>query len=126
VPGLDVRQLAAVDMVGGGSRWRRWVILVEFVAGCAGCLAIAVVLLLGAGSWLGVGIGLWFAGVGLNYLPLAVHAVTLARPGALDRELAGVDVRARLRHYTLAQFWVFVPLALVVFALRRRAGLRGA
>jgi hypothetical protein len=44
-------------MIGGGSRWRRWVILVESVTGFAGCLALGVVLLLGAGSWLGVVVG---------------------------------------------------------------------
>jgi hypothetical protein len=35
-------------------------------------------------------LGLWFIGAGLNYAPLAVYAIALSRPGALDTELAGV------------------------------------
>ncbi|MFE0526920.1 hypothetical protein ACFW0V_04915 [Micromonospora parva] len=40
------------------------------------------------------------------------------RPGALDAELAGVDIDRELRRYTVLQLWVFVPLSLVVLAIR--------
>ncbi|MEH0936493.1 hypothetical protein [Micromonospora psammae] len=116
---LDVRRLAAIDMYGSvGSRVRRWVILAEFVLGVAGCLAV--------GGWVASGgqpthvlLGGWLALVGLNYVPLTLHTVSLLRPGALDRELAGVDIAATLRHYTLQQLWIFVPLLLVVLAARQ-------
>jgi hypothetical protein len=113
---LDVRRLAAIDMWGSaGARWRRWVILAEFLTGVAGCGALAVVLL-GSGSTPSVVFGAWLAGVAANYVPLAVHALTLARPGALESEIAGVDVPAELRHYTGAQVWILVPLLVVWLA----------
>ncbi|MDG9674341.1 hypothetical protein [Micromonospora sp. DH14] len=40
------------------------------------------------------------------------------RPGALDAELAGVDIDLELRRYTVLQLWVVVPLSLVVLAIR--------
>lgn len=43
MPNLDLRRLAAVDMYGpAGSPVRRWVILVEFVAGLVGCVALGI------------------------------------------------------------------------------------
>jgi hypothetical protein len=116
---FDVRRLAAVDMHGASGRpWRARIILAEFALG-------AVVLpVLGLGALLGVSglgwklFGAWLVGVGLNYVPLTVHAVRFSRRRALADELAGVDVPRELRRYTTAQAWVFVPLALVWFALR--------
>jgi hypothetical protein len=37
----------------------------------------------------------------------------------LDAELNGVDLAGEGRYYTAAQFWIFVPLLLVVLALRQ-------
>jgi hypothetical protein len=117
---MDVRRLAAVDMYGSaGAPWRRWVILAEFVLGVAGPLVIAILLLgadLGAPS---VAVTVWLIGLSANYVPLAWLALTLSRPGALDAEVAGVDIPAELRHYTAAQFWVFVPFLLAVLAFRQ-------
>jgi hypothetical protein len=67
--------------------------------------------------------GAWLLGACLNYVPLSLHALDLSRPGALERELRGVEVRAELRHYTKAQIWLFVPLVLVVLAIAQRRGL---
>ncbi|ASW54210.1 hypothetical protein [Plantactinospora sp. KBS50] len=118
---LDVRRLAAVDMWGGaGTRLRRRIILAEFVLGTVGCLALGGWLLGVAGSVGWVLFGGWLIGLGLNYLPLAVHAGTLSPAGALERELADVDVPGELRHYTAAQFWLAVPLLFVVLDVVQR------
>ncbi|MEV4536712.1 hypothetical protein AB0J82_23295 [Asanoa sp. NPDC049518] len=117
---MDVRRLAAIDMYGSvGARWRRWVILGEFLLGVIGGLALGIYLILLGGTGQLV-FGLWVLGVALNYAPLSVYALMLIAPGALERELAGVDVLAQLRHYTTRQFAVLVPLLLVAFDLRRR------
>ncbi|MBM0274860.1 hypothetical protein [Micromonospora tarensis] len=71
-------------------------------------------------------LGLWLIGAGLNYAPLSLYALALIRPGALDAELAGVDTGGELRRYAVLQLWVFVPLALVVFAVRDALARRGA
>ena len=59
---------------------------------------------------------MWFVGAGLNYGPLAVHALMLRGPGVLDTELAGVDPGRELRRYGILQLWILVPLSLVVLA----------
>ncbi|MEU8114990.1 hypothetical protein [Micromonospora sp. NPDC048947] len=124
---MNVRRLAAIDMYGSrGTTRRRRIILAEFLVG--------VVLMVTWGCWLlasanGFGtraFGLWLVGAGLNYAPLSLYALALMRPGALDVELAGVDTDRELRRYTVLQLWVFVPFALVVFAIRDALARRRA
>jgi hypothetical protein len=116
---VDVRRLAAVDMHGAyGRPWRRWVIVAEFLTGATVGVALGVYVTAVAHGW-GRLIGLWVAGACLNYVPLAAHALDLTRPGRLDRELAGVDIPAALRHYTTRQLWVAVPLLFWPLALRQ-------
>lgn len=118
MPRLDVRRLAAVDMYGtAGARWRRRVIVAEFIVGALGGIAPGLWIALSSRT---VGLQLFGAlliGMGANYLVLALHAVSLSRPGALDAELAGADIRAELRYYGLAQLWVVIPFTVAVFAL---------
>ena len=121
--GLDVRRLAAIDMWGSaGVRWRRWVILAEFLVGVFGAGALGIVAI-SSGDALTVVAGWWLVGVAANYIPLAWHAITLIRPRALDSEVERMDVPAELRHYTAAQLWVLVPSLLVVLAVRQRQGV---
>jgi hypothetical protein len=120
MPRVDVRLLAAVDMYGAtGSLVRRRVILAEFVLGALVGTALGVYGLVGTDGWTQV-FGAWIMGACLNYVPLALHALDLTRPGALERELREVDVPAALRHYTKAQVWIFVPLLFAVLAIEQR------
>jgi len=119
---LDVRRLAAIDMWGSaGARWRRWVILAEFLLGVVGCGVLGV-LALSQDGVLQTAVGCWLIGVAANYLPLSVYALTLIRPGALEAEIRDVDVAGELRHHTTAQFWMAVPLLVLVLAARQRRG----
>jgi hypothetical protein len=61
-----------------------------------------------------VGTGLWLIGVGANYVPLAVHALALGRPGALAEELSGLDLRREGHRAGVAQLWIPVPFALAI------------
>ncbi|MEV4824215.1 hypothetical protein [Micromonospora sp. NPDC049274] len=124
---MNVRRLAAIDMYGSrGTTRRRRIILAEFLVG--------VVAMVAWGSWLlassddlGARVfGLWLVGAGLNYAPLSAYAIMLTRRGALDAELTGADTDRELRRYTVLQLWVFVPLSLVVFAIRDVLARRGA
>jgi hypothetical protein len=120
---LDVRRLAAVDMHGAsGSTLRRRVIIGEFVFGAVGGAAFGVWALASWEGAIGVVVGLYLLGLAANYVALALHAITLARRGALDAELRGVDIRSALRHYTVTQVWVFVPGLFAVLALAQLAG----
>jgi hypothetical protein len=123
---VDVRRLVAVDMHGSrGTLFRRRVILAEFVLGAILGTAVGVLVTAAATTLGGRVFGLWIAGACLNYVPLALHAISLSRPGRLDFELAGADIQHELRRYTRSQFWIAVPLLFVVLAvLQRRAGAR--
>jgi uncharacterized membrane protein len=119
----DIRRLAAIDLHGAhGTRARRRVILAEFGFGAVGGTGLGVFV---AAAGLGVGwtiFGVWLAGTCLNYVPLALQAVSLSRPGRLAAELGGADVRSELRRYTKAQFWIVVPLLFCVLAIVQRRG----
>ena len=114
---VDVRRLAALDMWGSaGSIRRRRIIRAEFVVGVVGCTSLGLLVVARGSGWM-VLLGIWLVGAGVNYVPLALYAHSLSRPGVLEAELAEVDVRSELRHAGLQQFWIAVPLAVAVFAL---------
>ncbi|MFE2070405.1 hypothetical protein ACFXDH_49960 [Streptomyces sp. NPDC059467] len=118
---MNVRRLAAIDMYGTrGTTRRRRIILAEFTVAAVALVAFGVWLLMratGPGSSV---LGAWMFAAGLNYIPLAAYAVVLSRPGALDAELAGVDTDRELRRYSILQFWIVVPLSLVVAVCHNR------
>jgi hypothetical protein len=117
---MDVRRLAAIDMYGAkGTTRRRRIILAEFIVGFVGMMTVGIVIAANTSSWAWLLVAAWFVGTGLNYLPVSIYGIQLSRPGRLEAELAGVDTMAEGRRYTLSQAWVFVPLALVVMAVRR-------
>ena len=102
----------ALDMWGSkGSMRRRRIIRAEFVLGAVGCMALGLLAVVQGGGWIVV-LGIWLVGAGVNYIPLALHAQSLSRPGALEAELAGVDVGGELRQAGVQQFWIAVPLAI--------------
>jgi hypothetical protein len=117
---MNVRRLAAVDMHGpAGTPLRRRLILAEFVAAAIGSLVIGLLMLsrTSAGDWRLAGI--WVAGVGINYIALAVHAAVMSRHDVLAAELAGIDVGHELRRYSILQFSIIVPFLVAVLALRQ-------
>ena len=119
---MNVKRLAAVDMYGSrGTTRRKRIILGEFTSGLAATVALGTWLATEASS-LGTRIfGVWLIGAGLNYAPLAVYAVLLSRPGALEAELAGVDAGQELRRYSVLQLWILVPLSLVAMTALGRS-----
>jgi hypothetical protein len=120
---IDVRRLAAVDMHGSrGTQRRRRIIVAEFVLGAVVGTGIGIAIAVTAPSLGWRVFGAWIAGACLNYVPLALHAIDLSRPGRLAAELGGVDVPGELRYYTKAQFWIAVPLLFIVLALVQRRG----
>ena len=118
---VNVRRLAALDLYGRAGRpLRRRLVVAEFVAGTVAGLAFGIWILIADTNPAGRLVGAWAAGIGLNYLPLALHAVALLRPGALSAELAGVDLDRELRRYSVLQAWLLVPLVFLVLAVQQR------
>ena len=117
---LDVRRLAALDMWGrAGTRRRRRLIRAEFLLGAVGCTGFGMFVLVAGSGWM-LALGIWLLGAGINYIPLARQARLLSRPGALERELHGVNLRDGLRKAGVQQLWIAVPFAVAVFALADR------
>ena len=112
--GLNVRKLAALDMTFLGTR----IIVAEYAAGVLISGAIGVLSLLKGVLWLGIPL-VW---IGLNYVPLFVHSVDLARRRSAREEVAKelADTRTA-RSYSWRQLWILVPLAVVVFDLMQRS-----
>ena len=115
---VDVRRLAAVDMHGvSGTSFRRRVIIAEFLLGVIGGIGIGLFLLLTADGAAAIVVGVWAIGIGANYVPLALHILSLRKPADLRTELAEADIREELRGYTRSQLWVFLPFLFVGLAL---------
>ena len=124
---VDVRRLAAIDMHGtAGSRLRRTIITVEFIAGAVIGPALGIWLLLASDSTGWRIFGAYLAAACLNYVPLALHALSMLNTRDLDRELAGVDIPRELWRGTKRQFWLVVPLLFDVIAIPQALGHRPA
>ena len=113
---ISIRKLAAVDMAWLGPR----IIIAEYALG------IILPLVLGAVSvragWSGADrsgwqiiMGLWLIGIALNYVPLFIYAVLIARAGAVKQ--AGQPELARARRYGVQQVVILVPLMVVILAI---------
>ena len=114
---VNVRKLAAVDLLLLGPR----VVLPEFVIG--------VVLPAGLGVW-----GLihsrgrsllmaYLVSLGLNYVPLLIQAIRLARAGSAQTALLE-ESREALHAYRFQQLWILVPLAVVAASIRQALSRR--
>ena len=120
---LDVRRLAAVDMYGRrGGRRRRRLILAGFVLAAIDIPLLGLAIVLAASSAPRVLLGAYLIGVGLNYVPLALHAICLSRASRLDAELAG----AELRRYTAQQLSIAIPLLVLILGAAQFTATRRA
>lgn len=125
---INVRKLAALDLVLHGP----WFILTEF--GLAVVLGAALgVYLTYAGlfssqapSPFAIILGIYTLLLGINYVPLLLHAIDLVRHRAATDEVADELTRKDyyVRKYSIQQFLVLVPLALPLVALRQEAQRR--
>ena len=116
---VDVERLAAIDLWGRQGRpLRRRLITTEFVAGMILPMVLGTLCLTARAGFTRV-TGAWLIGVALNYVPLAFHALRLSRPGALEAELAGVDVTTELHRYNRVQFLIVIPAVILVMAVLR-------
>lgn len=113
---VDVRRLAAVDMWGATGRLRRRALVrSEFVVGAIGCCILGGFVLWSGSGWQ-LPLGVWLLGAGVNYVPLAVYAQMLSRPGSLEAELEDLDLRRELRYAGVRQLWIALPFAVAIAA----------
>ena len=119
---IEIRKLAAVDMAWLGAR----IIVPEYVLGVAAPLAFGLVSFAGglsAGSWFQIVFGLWLLGIGVNYVPLLLYALAIARAGTVEAE--GRPEIARARRYGAQQVVILVPLLVAAVAIAQERARRG-
>jgi hypothetical protein len=112
---IDIRRLAAVDIASLGSRF----ILVEFSIGAFGSLSLGVLTLVRTHSLGGTVFGAYLLCIGVNYLPLLVHAIDLARHGTARQEIADElpEKHRMFRKYRRQSLLLLVPLVVPILAI---------
>jgi hypothetical protein len=120
---INIRKLAAIDMAWLGTR----VIVAEYTLGVIlplilGLLSIRSGLL---GShlvgWAGV-LGFWLVSIAVNYMPLLIYAMLIAKAGTAKEE--GLPEYAHAKRYGVQQVIILVPFLVVILALMQEARRR--
>jgi membrane protease YdiL (CAAX protease family) len=112
---IDIRKLAAVDIAFLGSRF----ILIEFSIGVLGPLGLGVLTLLRSHTMGGIALGSYLLFIGVNYVPLLLHAVSLVWHNSAHHEIADETTEKRLlfRKYRRQSLLLLVPFVVPVLAL---------
>ena len=112
---IDIRRLAAVDIAFLGSRF----ILAEFSIGVFGSLALGILTFARTHSLGGTVFGIYLMCIGINYVPLLLHAISLVRHGTANQELADQirDKRRMFRKYRRQSLFLLLPLVVPILAV---------
>jgi hypothetical protein len=113
---INIRKLAAVDMVAHGT----WVIAAEFALGIVLPLFFGVISIhAGLSSFVPIGwevvLGFWRASIAANYIPLFFYAILIARGGTVREE--GEPELAHAKRYGVQQLVILIPFLVVILAL---------
>jgi hypothetical protein len=112
---IEIRRLAALDIAFLGPRF----ILAEFSIGVFGSLALAFLTLVRTHSLGGTVFGAYLLCIGINYVPLLVHAIDLVRHGTAKQEIADElsEERRMFRKYGRQSVLLLVPLVVPILAI---------
>lgn len=111
---INVRKLAALDMAFNGPR----LIITEFACGVFIPLGLGLLSLFrGHARWQSV-FGIYMLFLAVNYVPLLIHAILIARKGSVREEVeAELGDRDELRRYQRQMLVLLLPLVVPVLAL---------
>src|SRR5262245_21151360 len=112
---VNARRLAAVDLSGLGPK----IIIPEFALGVLGVPALGILTVLRSGSVEMTVFGVALVGLGVNYIPLLIHAIDLVRRSAVESAIAdeGSDRQALYAKYRRQSLWLLLPFAVGIAAL---------
>ena len=116
---MNPRKLAAIDIVFLGSK----LVIAEFACGVVLSAVLGAFVLFRSHSALQVALGTYLLSLGVNYVPMLIHAVAITRSGSARAELGdelGEPGRAMAR-YRRQSLWLLVPLVMPAVALWRGA-----
>jgi hypothetical protein len=114
---FNPRKLAAIDIFFLGPK----VIIAEFAAGVLLSSALgAFVLYRGQSAWQSI-LGLYLISLGVNYVPMLVYAVAIARWHSAEAELGEelIDKRRAMAKYRRQSLLLLIPLLAPILALLR-------
>ena len=119
---INPRKLAAIDIVFLGHK----LIIAEFAAGVLLSTALGVFILVRAHSLRQIGLGVYFATLGINYVPMLVYAILIARGQSARAELGDEidDPRGAMAKYRRQSLLLLIPLLVPILAIvqeRRKA-----
>jgi len=119
---VNVRRLAAVDLLGLGPK----IVIPEFALGAIGAPALGVLTLIRSMSTAMTASGVLLIGLGLNYVPLLIHAIDLTRRSTAAEEIAdeGADRGALYAKYRRQSLWLLLPCVVAVADLAQRLSAR--
>jgi hypothetical protein len=127
---VEMRKLVAVDMALHGRQF----ILAEFAVGVLLGIGLGLFFLRTFLSWLSLSssplipqvlvalLGLWAFGTAVNYIPLFLYAVSIAKSGTFKAE--GEPELPRKRRYNVQQFIIFVPFLVAIVAIAQERSQR--
>jgi len=112
-----IRTLAALDIAFLGAT----LIIAEFAFGVVGPIALGVLTLRGSHSMGGMLFGAYLVSLGLNYVPLLMYAIVIARRGTAQAEILAEpsDRQQTFRTYRRQSLWLLVPLVVPILAIRQ-------
>jgi len=112
---FNPRKLAALDLAFLGP----WVILPEFILGVVGPISLGIWTMARIRSTGGFLFGVYLCLIGVNYIPLLWHAISLARQGTAHDEIRGEgeDKRKMFRKYRRQSLLLLLPLIVPAVAL---------
>ncbi len=111
-----MRRLAAIDMALLGRR----VILAEYAGGVLLSLAMGVVILWRAQSYRGIAWGCYLLGLGFNYLPMWIYALSFPTRESAADEMAGElaeNKKAAMSKYRKLSLLLLVPFLAAALGL---------
>ena len=117
---INPRKLAAIDLVFLGYKF----VVTEFAAAVVCCPALGAWVLIRSHAYWQIALGLYLMSLGINYVPMLLYAVAIARHGNARAEM-GVeldDKRQAMAKYRLQSLSLLVPLLVpaVSFVQERR------
>ena len=112
---LDIRKLAAIDIVLLGSK----LIIGEFAAGVLLSTALGIFVLLRGHSFWQVVLGVYLICLGINYVPMFVYAVAITKKHSAWEEMADelTDKNKAMAKYRRQSLLLLVPLLVPLLAL---------
>jgi hypothetical protein len=115
---INLRKLAAIDIAFLGSK----VIIAEFAGGVLLCGVLGMFVLSQGGSFIQLVLGVYLVSLAINYVPMLIYAMSLARDNNARAELGQElnDKRRLMAKYRRQSLLLLVPLLVPILALSQR------